>query len=76
MSDKRSRPSDVEFVKAYLAHATNAEVAAKLGLTLIRVRARARALRRRGVRLPSKATAPVSSVEELNKLVATYNKGK
>lgn len=74
---KAWRPIDsVEFVKAWMTSDTVDEVAEKMGLTKTSVQSKANNLRSKGVLLPKKWRPAVdpNSVEELNKLVAKYQK--
>jgi len=79
MSDeKKTRVSDVDFVKACLDSKSNDEVASKVGLKKLSVAQRANKLRKAGVQLPKYPKAykgggvkKVTDVAGLNDLVAS-----
>lgn len=76
-SPKKWHPIDsTEFVRAWMTSKTVDEVAKKMDLPVTSVSSKANNLRAKGVKLPKmqRPAADPNSVEELNKLVAKYQK--
>ena len=68
--------SDEDFVRAYMTHATTALIGEALKMRHTSVNARAKVLRRKGVKLPEKSRSWLTDVDGLNRLIATMQNGQ
>lgn len=66
-----------QFVRTWMKLGSASQVATKLGLSLSSVYTKANNLRKKGVKLPPSAhNQNEDTVDDLNKIIAAYSKGK